>query len=157
MRNKKVTQMERDIILEWWYPRGPEEVWECLTNAEILSEWFMKNDFKPVVGHKFQFRSKPIPVFNWDGIVYGTVLEIVPLKKIVYRWQGGAAPGKVHLDTTVAWILKEKDNGTQLRLEHRGFKGMKNLFARLIMEKGWKKLGTKRLVKTLEKLSNGQI
>lgn len=149
--------MERDIILEWWFPQTPEQVWECLTDATLLSQWFMKTDFKPELGYKFQFRAKPIPAFKWDGIVYGTVLEIVPLKKIKYRWQGGSAPGVVHLDTTVAWILEPKDNGTQLRLEHRGFKGMKNYFTSLIMEKGWKKLGKGRFVKTLETVSHGQI
>lgn len=149
--------MERDIILEWWYPQTSEQVWECLTNAELLGEWLMKNDFKPIVGHKFQFRTTPKPAFKWNGIVYGTVMEVVPFKRICYKWQSGPEPGVVTMDTTVTWMLEEEKGGTRLKLEHKGFRGMKNYFASLIMEKGWKKHGSNKFVKMLESVSHGQI
>ena len=61
--------MQRDIVIKWHFAHSPEKVWECLTNPELLGTWFMQNDFKPVVGHKFKFRDKAKPAFGWDGMV----------------------------------------------------------------------------------------
>lgn len=34
-----------------------EKVWRKVTDAEQITEWFMQNDFKPVVGHEFTIQS----------------------------------------------------------------------------------------------------
>jgi len=145
--------MQRDVIVKWFYPWPPEKVWECLTDSELLGQWLMKNDFRPEVGHKFTFRSTPKPGFKWNGIVYCEVLEIVPLQKITFSWRGGPEDGVVNLDTTVTWLLQQKNGGTELVLEHRGFRGMKNFMASLIMEKGWKKMLAGRFTLLLQKMS----
>jgi len=62
--------MSYEITLEQTYPHPPERVWRALTDSAALAEWLMPNDFEPRVGHKFRFRSKPMP--GWRG--YG-VLE----------------------------------------------------------------------------------
>lgn len=103
----------------------------------------MENDFKPIVGHEFTFKTKPKIKFGFDGTVYGKVLEIIPQKKLVYSWKGGAS-GKTSLDTIVTWLLTEKDGGTELLLEHSGFIGVKNYLPYFIMGKGWQKI-VKRL------------
>lgn len=46
------------------------------------------------------------------------------------------------------WTLEPTKDGTALTLEHKGFKGMKNYLAYIIMNKGWAKIG-KRLFKQL--------
>lgn len=131
--------MKRDIRLNWFFPHPAEKVWECLTDPELISIWLMKNDFKPIVGHQFNFHTKPIPKMNFDGIVYCEVIDIVPLQKLVYTWKGGPRPGVINLDTVLIWTLRAKNGGTELLLEHKGFEGFHNYVASVFMGSGWKK------------------
>src|SRR5947208_1487503 len=64
-----------DIIREAVYPHPPERVWQALTDPAALAAWLMPNDFKPQVGHKFQFRV-PKPPRGWRGIVDCEVLVV---------------------------------------------------------------------------------
>ncbi|WP_345950747.1 SRPBCC domain-containing protein [Mucilaginibacter sp. PAMB04274] len=145
--------MERDIIVTWYFEQSPAQVWQCLTQPELLSQWFMKNDFKAEVGHQFTFISKPIRAVNWDGIVYCEVLESTPEHKLVYTWKGGPKPGIINLDTILTWTLTPQNGGTLLRLEHKGFKGIKNYLSSFMMEKGWGKV-LRRFQQTLKDYSN---
>jgi uncharacterized protein YndB with AHSA1/START domain len=144
--------MQKDIKHTWFFDHPKEKVWHFLTDSELISQWLMKNNFKPVVGHKFQFYTKPIIQFGFDGNVYCEVLEIIPLKKLVYSWKGGPGKGKISLDSVVTWTLVEKENGTELTLEHNGFKGLKNFVGYLFMNAGWKKI----LRKSIARLLNAQ-
>lgn len=144
--------MHRDLVIKWHFPHPVEKVWECLTNPELVSQWLMKNDFKPIVGHKFNFHTKPIPKMSFDGIVYCEVLEIVPGKKLVYTWKGGPKPGVIGLDTVLTWTLSPEGEGTRVVLEHSGFKGFKNLIASVFMEAGWKKNIPRRMGKILDEM-----
>jgi uncharacterized protein YndB with AHSA1/START domain len=69
----------------------------------------MKNDFKPVVGHRFNLRA------DW-GAVECRVLAVEPYKSLYYTW---AAYG---LETIVTWTLTPANIGTNLRMEHSGFR-----------------------------------
>ncbi|NHA04531.1 SRPBCC domain-containing protein [Mucilaginibacter sp. HC2] len=144
--------MKRDLVIKWHFPHSPEKVWECITNPELISQWLMKNDFKPVVGHQFQFHSKPLPKMGWDGIVYCEVLEVIPNQKLVYTWKGGPRPGIIGLDTLLTWTLSPDGEGTRLVLEHSGFKGLKNMLSSIFMESGWKKHITRRMIKILNEI-----
>lgn len=110
----------------------------------------MENDFKPEVGHKFQFRTKPKIKLGFDGIVYCQVLELIPLKKLSYSWKGGMGE-KPSLDSVVTWTLEAVEGGTNLTLEHTGFKGFKNYITYLIMNKGWLKIGKRILIRLNER------
>ncbi|KEO75934.1 SRPBCC family protein [Anditalea andensis] len=134
--------MNKTIKHQFEFPQSTEVVWEYLTNAELLAQWLMPNDIKPIVGHKFQFQSRPMPKFGFDGIVHCEILEIIDYKKLVYSWKGGM------LDSVVVWTILPTDKGTLLTLEHKGFKGIKNLLPYIIMKKGWAKIG-KTLFKQL--------
>jgi uncharacterized protein YndB with AHSA1/START domain len=142
--------MQRDLVIKWFFPHPAEKVWECLTTPELISQWLMKNDFKPIVGHKFQFHTRPIPKMGFDGIVYCEVLEIIPDKKLVYTWQGGPKPGVIRLDTVLTWTLTPGAEGTTLLLEHTGFKGLQNYLTSIFLERGWKKNVARRFTKILE-------
>ena len=142
--------MQRSINHKWFFPHPPKDVWDYLTKPELLSQWLMENNFKPIVGHKFQFKTKPKIKFGFDGIVYCEVLELIPFKKLSYSWKGGSGAEKIKLDSIVTWTLIDKNNGTELILEHSGFKGVKNYLAYIIMNNGWAKIG-KRLLNLLSK------
>ena len=138
--------MHKDIKQFWYFEQPPATVWKYLTSSELLAEWLMENDFKPIVGHQFQFRTKPKIKFGFDGIVYCEVLEIIPEKKLSYSWKGGPKKGIIKLDSLVTWTLKPKDKGTELILEHTGFKGWKNYISYLVMDKGWGYKIRKRII-----------
>jgi len=129
--------MTSSIKHQYFFPNPPEIVWEYLTNAELMELWLMKNDFQPVVGHEFQFRTGPLPNMNFDGVVYCKVLEIVPFEKLSYSWKGGPGEGKITLDSVVVWTLQRKDNGTELLLDHSGFNEATNAIMFAAMNNGW--------------------
>ena len=131
--------MQRDIHHTWFFPQPPEVIWDYLTKSELITQWLMENDFQPVVGHQFQFRTKPRIKLGFDGKVYCKVLEIIPLKRLSYSWKGGVED-KTTLDSIVTWTLTPKNNGTELSLAHTGFRGIKNYLAYFIMNKGWAKI-----------------
>jgi uncharacterized protein YndB with AHSA1/START domain len=131
--------MARSIQHQFFFPHPPQLVWEYLTTAELISDWLMENDFQPILGHEFQFRTKPLPSFDFDGIVYCKVLEIVPLKRLSYSWKGGPAKGQITLDSVVQWTLAEKDKGTELSLLHSGFPDEEGVTIYSIMNEGWLK------------------
>ncbi len=135
--------MARNIEHHWFYPHAPEIVWDYLTQAELLGQWIMKNDFQPIVGHQFMFHAGAVPALDFDGNIYCEVLEIVPLKKLSYSWKCGSGRGETTLDSVVTWILVEKDKGTELQLVHRGFDGKGTDAYHLAMDKGWDDIGKK--------------
>jgi uncharacterized protein YndB with AHSA1/START domain len=131
--------MSKKIKHQLFFPHPPAAVWEYLTNAELMELWLMKNDFQPIIGHEFQFRVKPIPSLDFDGIVYCKVLEIVPFKKLSYSWKLGPGDGTINVDSVVRWELQSKDNGTELLLDHGDFAILKNAGMFDAMNEGWLK------------------
>lgn len=130
--------MQTEIIHEWTYEQPPVEVWEYLTQAELIAVWLMPNNFQLIPGHEFQFRINPIPGLELDGIFYCKVIEIIPLKKLSYSWKGGPGNGIFNMDTVCEWRLEPHGNGTKLSLKHSGFKEANQmLFAG--MTDGWAK------------------
>jgi uncharacterized protein YndB with AHSA1/START domain len=103
------------IIVDQYLAHSPAKVWQALTDAGRMSRWLMPNDFEPVVGHRFTFRTEPRPQQGFDGIVHCQVLDLEPERLLRIAWRGG------RLDTTVTWTLKPEGHGTRLFLEHVGF------------------------------------
>ena len=129
--------MTKSIKHQFFYPHPPETVWEYLTNPELMELWLMKNNFSPVVGTDFQFRTNPIPSLDFDGIFYCKVLEVVPFEKLSYSWRSGPGEGKITLDSVVVWKLQPTDKGTELFLEHSGFAKKENLNFYNGLNNGW--------------------
>ena len=146
----KLLNMQKEIRHTWFFTHSPECVWDYLTKPELLSQWLMENDIKPIVGHKFRFKTKARIKFGFDGTVYCEILEVIPFQKLVYSWKGGTGKENVTLDSVVTWTLTSRENGTELLLEHTGFKGLKNYVAYLVMNKGWAKIG-KRVMAIINK------
>ncbi|MGP4039649.1 SRPBCC family protein [Gracilibacillus sp. D59] len=106
--------MKADVSLDFQYTSSIEEVWKALTDSDILAKWIWENDFKPVVGHKFQFRAEPNKW--WNGIVDGEVLEVEEPHKLSYTWESAGE------STTITWTLKQNSDGTtHLHLDQTGF------------------------------------
>jgi uncharacterized protein YndB with AHSA1/START domain len=78
-----------------------------------MEEWLMKNDFRPVVGHRFQFHSTPVP--GWNGIIDSEVLAVEPTSRLAYGW------ASMGMESVVTWTLTPTADGTHLRMEQSGF------------------------------------
>jgi len=128
--------MSKIILHQIFYPNSLAEVWDYLTVPELMVQWLMPNDFRPVKDHEFKFTTKPMPDFDFDGVFYCKVLAIDPPKTLVYSWNFGPGNGVLN-KSEVHWTLTEKDNGTELVLTHRGFEGADMLPIFGAMDKGW--------------------
>jgi uncharacterized protein YndB with AHSA1/START domain len=129
--------MAANIKHQLFSPHPPAAVWEYLTNAELMELWLMKSDFQPVVGREFTFRNKPVPAFDWDGVVHCKVLEMVPFKRLSYSWKLGPGDGTSNVESVVNWQLQPKNNGTELLLDHGDFAILKHMGIFEAMNKGW--------------------
>ena len=87
------------VVIEREIPYPPGKIWRALTQPHLIEEWLTKNDFKPVVGHRFNLRA------DW-GAVDCRVLAVEPNKTVAYTW---AAYG---LETVVTWTLAQRARGS---------------------------------------------
>jgi len=110
------------LNLDFEYKTSIEKLWSALTDSSKLAKWVanihtgepMDNDFKPVVGHHFQFRTTPSEY--WDGIIDGEVLVVEEPSRLSYIWASGE---EKH---TVTWTLQDLGDGkVNLHLEQTGF------------------------------------
>ena len=54
--NEALTET-RSVVVEREMPHLPEKIWRALTQPLLIQEWLMENDFKPVMGHRFNLRA----------------------------------------------------------------------------------------------------
>jgi uncharacterized protein YndB with AHSA1/START domain len=85
------------------------KVWEAITVADKISDWFIKADFKAEKGYKYTFTHQ-------QTIITGEVLKARPVYDLVYTW----IVGNTNVQTIVSWKLEETETGTLLTLEHSG-------------------------------------
>jgi uncharacterized protein YndB with AHSA1/START domain len=104
----------RSVVVERELPFPPEKIWRALTQPHLIEEWLMKNDFKPVVDHRFNLRRDPQP--DRSIVIDCQVLAVEPNKTLSYTW---SAYG---LESVVTWTLTPTSTGTHLRMEQSGFR-----------------------------------
>lgn len=105
--------MSLSLNLDFQFTTSVEKLWNSLTDSEKLAKWVLTNNFKPIVGYKFQFRAEPNEY--WDGVIDGEVLVVDPPSRLSYTWAVGE---EKH---TVTWTLEELEDGKiNLHLEQTG-------------------------------------
>ena len=108
------TAATRSLVIEKELPHPLEKVWRALTEGPLIKEWLMDNDFQPVVGRRFNFRSTPTP--KWSGVIDCEVLVVEPNKKLSYSWSS------MGMGSVVVWTLIATSSGTLVRMEQSGFR-----------------------------------
>jgi uncharacterized protein YndB with AHSA1/START domain len=103
----------RTVVVERDIPHPPQKVWRAVTQGPPIEAWLMKNDFEPVVGHRFSLRSQPMP--QWDGVIACEVLAIEPPTRLAYSWTAFG------VETVVTMTLTPTPDGTHVRVEQAGF------------------------------------
>ena len=95
--------MQQEIRQQWFFHRTPAEVWEYLTQPDLLELWLGKTDFKPIKGQQFRFYS---PYGN-DSIC--EVLEVSPFTRLSYSWQKNSSKDKtISLKPWAVFVEKRK-------------------------------------------------
>jgi uncharacterized protein YndB with AHSA1/START domain len=145
-----VTDAGSDIRTDAFLPHPPEKVWRALTDPELLAAWLMPNDFVARVGHRFTFRTQPVPAQGFDGVVHCEVLSLEPPELLRISWLGGRG-----LDTVVTWRLVPEGRGTRLFLSHEGFDETdpQQQATRRILGGGWRGHLARRLEETLAQMA----
>jgi uncharacterized protein YndB with AHSA1/START domain len=133
--------MTETILIEKDLPHRIEKVWRALTEGHLLADWLMENDFRPIVGHRFTFRMKPMP--HWNGVTDCEVTEVTPMTRLAYSWSSSGDEAANGVRTVVTWTLAPTPAGVRLRMEQSGFRpdqgraqggasiGWRQFFARL--------------------------
>ncbi len=103
---------DRPILLEQTFQTSTSELWEAITNADQMREWFFDNieDFRPEVGFETQF------VVHVDAKTFThcwEVTEAIANERITYRWRYLEYPG----DAIVSFELFEEQDFVLLRLK----------------------------------------
>src|SRR5919106_5677031 len=106
----------RSVVVEREIPHPPEKIWRALTQPHLIEEWLMKNDFKPVAGHRFNLRG------DWGGVLDCEVLAVEPNKVLSYTWNFAHDNAAYNLKSVVALTLTPTSTGTHLRMEQSGFR-----------------------------------
>ena len=131
--------MNQSISHKIFFPNPPQMVWDYLTIDKMIEQWLMPNNFLPILGYDFEFRTNPLPQLDFDGIIYCKIVEILPYKKLSYSWKSGPGNGDIAIDSIVVWTLIEKDGGTELCIDHSGFKEMEHFNMFSALNNGWLK------------------
>jgi uncharacterized protein YndB with AHSA1/START domain len=145
----KLAADTRSIVIEREMPHPPEKIWRALTQGPLIEEWLMKNDFQPVVGHRFNFRATPMP--QWNGVTDCQVLVVEPNKRLSYSWNASGEEAANGLKTVVTWTLTPTKGGTHVRMEQSGFRLEDGSFYQGASY-GWQKMiaGLERVVAGLD-------
>ncbi|WP_192252256.1 SRPBCC family protein [Mesorhizobium silamurunense] len=118
----------RSVVVEREIPYPPEKIWRALTQPHLIEEWLMKNNFKPVVDHRFELSA------DWGGVEC-QVQTVEPNKTLSYTWD------TKDLESVVTWTLTATSTGTHLRMEQTGFRTDQEPYYRGAIV-GWKKFLT---------------
>ncbi|RFB75505.1 SRPBCC family protein [Methylovirgula sp. 4M-Z18] len=130
----------RSVVVEREIPHPPEKIWRALTQPHLIEEWLMKNDFEPVVGHRFNLRGE------WGSVLDCEVLAVEPVKTLSYTWNYAHDDAAYHLESIVTFTLTPTDGGTHLRMEQQGFRpGQKQAY-------GGAKVGWQKFFANLEEI-----
>ncbi len=108
-----------------------EQVWEYLTQPELLKTWFHAP--KSPLTHQEHFEM--LGAESGDKLIWGKVRDAQPYDRLEYTFSVGPMNGAT---SKVIWTLKDVDGGTRLSLVHSGLpRGAEAFGLTLALDKGW--------------------
>ena len=116
-----------------FFAATPETIWDYLTKADKLAEWFNPAEADLAPDSDYGLISKNAE----DGvIVWGKVIGWNPATTLQYTFKIAPLNGVV---TTVTWDLEEVPGGTRLTLTHEGIGELGDTALGILMalDAGW--------------------
>lgn len=86
----------------------PEDVWQALTDPELITEW-------SGAGAEFPLE-RDAEYSLWDGDIRGRIIEFAPNERLVQTWEPESWTRK---DSVVTFTLVPLGDGTQVELVHQ--------------------------------------
>lgn len=91
------------LLLKRFLPHPAERVWQAITNAEELRQWYpCRVELEPRTGGRIAF------LFDDDQPEVSQVTEFDPPRALAYQWSG----------ETLRWTIEPVDEGCILRLSN---------------------------------------
>jgi uncharacterized protein YndB with AHSA1/START domain len=110
---EKIDSIEREITVA-----GPiDRVWQALTDADELAQWFGDSaELELVPGGEFR-----VGWSGYDSIVEGAVETVDYPTVFSYRWEAGTTQDGIVWTTRVTFTLEEGDDVTTVKVVETGF------------------------------------
>ena len=108
------------LVVEREMSHPPEKIWRALTQGPLIEEWLMKNDFQPIVGHRFNFHAPPMA--HWNGVTDCELLVVEPNLRLSYSWNASGEEAAKGIKTVVTWTLTPTKGGVLVRMQQSGFR-----------------------------------
>ena len=107
------------------------QVWEFLTKAELIAQWFNAPRKDLTLGEDFELAERD----TGEVLCWGKVLEMSPTDFMAWDFTVGPANGHM---SRVEWHLSDAHNGTALTLRHSGLPQTEDGFGLILaLDKGW--------------------
>lgn len=142
-------ETNESIIVEEHFNVPIEVLWNAISNHSTMIKWYFENipTFKPEVGFKTEF---PVQSGERTFTHLWQVVEVKPLKKLVYNWKFLEYPG----DSNVSFELFEEKNSVRLKLTSKIVKSFPEDIPEFEIEsgiQGWNYFIKNRLKNFLDK------
>jgi len=137
------------LVIEKTYNASIKKVWQALTEPGEMEKWYFDiPDFRPVIGHEFQYFGGAEDE-KWNHLF--KITDVIPEKKLSYSWRYENLPGL----SEITFELFEEGDNTRLRLTHTGLESFLEIkddrFARKSFTEGWEMILGTSLKAHLEK------
>lgn len=141
--------MHENVVFKQKVSASAEKVWSALTDKLQMKEWyFVIPDFELGVHKEFNFFE---PGAENKYHHHCEILEIIPHQKLKHTW---TYPELSKEKTIVKWELEGEDDGTVVKLTHKGLENLAHLgndFQKESFTNGWTEIIGKNLKEFVEK------
>lgn len=125
------TMTDTTIRKQIFLPAPKAVVWDYLTKAERLNDWFHPAEADLAEGQDYLLTSGK----DGERMCWGKVVEMRPHDYLRWEFTVGPLEGKM---TTVEWLIEESSGGSRLTLTHSGLpESVEGFGLVLALDKGW--------------------
>jgi uncharacterized protein YndB with AHSA1/START domain len=134
MPDASVQMIDDEIVMEIEIMAPPEKVFRALTDPQQLIVWWGEEQHCQTVHWEMdlrvggQWRSKGRDDTCGEWETWGVIIELHPPWALAYTWDEQVEYRPSVKQTTVRYQLETTDQGTRVRLTHKGFSGKREAF-----------------------------
>jgi uncharacterized protein YndB with AHSA1/START domain len=138
---------ESRLVYELFIRTTPEKVWQALTDADVTSRYFFGTRVRSSLE-----RGSPFDYLMPDESLAssGTVVEVVPGKRLVHTWKIEYDPNLSDELSTITWLIEPRGAASKVTVMHDVAKAPKTAAHVGVGQDGWSVVlsGMKTLLET---------